>query len=101
MGLDKKLDKIKEIAEVLKNSRPNTVITFDDGHLTNYTIAFPVLRKFGFRAEFFITPGQIADSNRIKVHQLKEMIDNGMAIGSHGLTHAYLDDLDDVEAIKE
>ena len=77
------------------------VITFDDGHLSNYTIAFPMLLKFGFRAEFFITPKQITNTNRMKVHHLREMIEKGMAIGSHGLTHAYLDDLDDMEAKKE
>ena len=77
------------------------VITFDDGHLSNYTIAFPILCKFGFRAEFFVTPGQISESNRMKVHHLKEMINQGMAVGSHGLTHAYLDDLSNFDAKKE
>lgn len=77
------------------------VITFDDGHLSNYAIAFPILLKFSFRAEFFITSEQISDSNRMNVHQLLEMIDNGMSIGSHGLTHTYLDDLSTMEAKKE
>lgn len=84
-----------------KMSAKGIVITFDDGHLSNYTIAFPILLKYGLRAEFFITPDQITDNNRMKPHHLREMIDNGMSIGSHGLTHAYLDDLSDDRAKKE
>ena len=77
------------------------VITFDDGHLSNYTVALPILLKLGLKAEFFITSGQINQNDRIKVPQLIEMLTQGMGIGSHGLTHAYLDALDDAEAKKE
>lgn len=77
------------------------VITFDDGHLSNYTIAFPILLKYGFKAEFFVSSRQIAGKDRMTVQHLKVMVDNGMSIGSHGITHLYLDDLDDLDAKKE
>ena len=77
------------------------IITFDDGHLSNYTIAFPILRRLGFRAEFFVTSGQIEDNNRMRSHHLRELMDNGMSIGSHGRTHAYLDEMNDDEAKTE
>lgn len=38
------------------------VLTFDDGMASLYSVAFPLLRKFGFRAISFIVPGCIPDS---------------------------------------
>ena len=33
----------------------NVVVTFDDGFLNNYTIAYPILKKYNIKATFFIT----------------------------------------------
>jgi len=35
------------------------LVTFDDGFIDNYTIAFPVLKSYGVRAIFFISTGFI------------------------------------------
>lgn len=91
----------KDIALAKKIPSKGIIITLDDGHLSNYTVAFPILRKLGLKAEFFITSGQVTQNNRMNVSQLREMLAQGMGIGCHGLTHAYLDDLDDAEAKKE
>lgn len=92
------------LRDLLKNNYKGSrdiVITFDDGHISNYTIVFPLLIKFGIKAVFFITPDQIGLGDRINSEQLKEMVRGGMEIGSHGLTHAYLEDVSDTEAIHE
>ncbi len=34
-------------------------ITFDDGYANNHSVAFPILRKFGLKATFFIASGYL------------------------------------------
>lgn len=73
------------------------VISFDDGHESNLEIALPILQEYGFKAEFFITTGWIGTPNYLSAAQIVTLHDAGMGIGSHGVSHRYLDDLDDNE----
>ena len=70
------------------------VLTFDDGHVSNHTLALPLLIKYGFVAEFFITTGRIGKENYLTEEQINDLAYAGMGIGSHGVTHEYLDGLD-------
>ncbi|MEH7332884.1 polysaccharide deacetylase family protein [Neobacillus drentensis] len=38
------------------------VITFDDGHKTNYLYAYPVLKKYGFKATAFLITNRVSDT---------------------------------------
>lgn len=69
------------------------VLTFDDGHESNHSLALPILREYGFRAEFFITTGWIGTSHYLDEAQIRELCGAGMGIGSHGVTHAFMSDL--------
>lgn len=40
---------------VPKDRKPNVIITFDDGYMNNFTVAYPILKKHGLKAAFFIT----------------------------------------------
>lgn len=86
-----------------EGSGPNVVITFDDGHESNLTIAAPLLAERGLSAYFFVTSGFI--NNRpgfMSSSQLKELSDMpGMIIGSHGVTHRFFADMNDSEALEE
>lgn len=66
------------------------VITFDDGKLDQYQNAFPILKKYGFVATFFIPTEQIGTGDAMTWGQVKELSDAGMEIGSHTLDHPYL-----------
>lgn len=68
----------------------NTILTFDDGLLNNYTVAYPILRKLGLTAYFFILVGKIGKNGYMNWQQIKELKDAGMIIGSHGITHRIL-----------
>ncbi len=75
------------------------IITFDDGHYSNYKLAFPILVKYGFKATFFITTNWINQQFHLTNEQIREMAGNGMEICSHGLTHNFLSEMN-AEEIK-
>lgn len=65
------------------------ILTFDDGHISNFELAFPALAARGARADFFVNPVQVGTRGYATWAQLREMADAGMSIQSHGLDHGY------------
>jgi peptidoglycan/xylan/chitin deacetylase (PgdA/CDA1 family) len=64
------------------------VITFDDGHMSVYDYAFPIMNEFGFPGVFYIVANRINNINDfVNVEQITDMVDAGWEIGSHGYTH--------------
>ena len=76
-------------------------ITFDDGDITNYTQALPVLKEFKLKAFFFILAGRIGTEGYMTWEQVRELKDSGMTIGSHCMTHRILSGLPDDELDRE
>lgn len=77
------------------------IITFDDGHISNYISAFPVLKKYNFKATFFLVADRINERNHMCTNNIWEMLNSGMEIGSHGLTHKFLPLMDTKELAYE
>jgi peptidoglycan/xylan/chitin deacetylase (PgdA/CDA1 family) len=82
---------------------PDVVITFDDGHCSNLEIAAPLLCERGLSACFFVTtdfidtrPGFMSGSQLVELASLP-----GMLIGSHGVSHRFLDDLSECDSLAE
>ena len=72
--------------------RQSAVITIDDGYNVGYTVAWPILKKFGYPATLFvytdyIRGGPKSGGGSITWEQLAEMRDAGVAIGSHSISH--------------
>jgi peptidoglycan/xylan/chitin deacetylase (PgdA/CDA1 family) len=84
IGLDQLLDFME-----FKSPLPEKaiVITIDDGWLSTYEIAYPILKKFGFPATLFVYTDFIEGDQAMNWSQLKEMAENGFDIQSH--THSY------------
>jgi peptidoglycan/xylan/chitin deacetylase (PgdA/CDA1 family) len=76
-------------------------LTFDDGWESDYTEAFRVLREVGMRATFFVVPSLVETAGYLRWQQLREMVAAGMEIGSHSLTHPFMQRLSRTELLHE
>lgn len=119
---------LEEFINIKKNSfqlpDKSIIITFDDGFRDNYLYAFPILKKFSFRANFFVVSDYIGsqspfpwlkwDSQAISHYKQnksywlplnkKEIIklsDFGHKINSHSKKHRALNTLDNIQAKDE
>jgi len=62
-------------------------LTFDDGNLSDYDIAFPILHERRVSATFFVIVDKVGQKGFLSWRQIIEMNKNGMNFGSHSLTH--------------
>jgi peptidoglycan/xylan/chitin deacetylase (PgdA/CDA1 family) len=68
------------------------MITIDDGYNVGYTVAWPILKKFGYPFTMFIYTdyvrgGSKAGGGSMTWEQLAEMRDAGVSIQSHTVSH--------------
>ena len=69
------------------------LITFDDGHLNNYTTAFPIMQKYGFTGVLYIVANYMGTDQYMNADQIKEMAAAGWEVGSHSISHLDLTSL--------
>ena len=84
------LEKIRQYLEGKSVPEKSVVITFDDGMESDFLVAFPVLKRYGFQATFFVNPGTVGQAGYLPAASLKKMSEAGMDIGSHGFDHIFL-----------
>lgn len=67
------------------------MLTFDDTVLDQYTVVNPTLKKYGFKAAYFIMTVSIGKQgkfvNYMSKEQIKTLADEGNTIGSHTYDH--------------
>ena len=63
------------------------VITFDDGHLSVYQNAFPIMYEHGFIGVTYLVCNYIGGENFKTVVQIQAMVYAGWEVGSHSFTH--------------
>ncbi len=89
-----------DLYDALMNGTPlpprPVILTFDDGYLDHYTVAFPLLQKHGFTATFFIITGRADahDPDYLNWSQIAEMAQAGMSMEPHTKTHQSLQERD-------
>jgi peptidoglycan/xylan/chitin deacetylase (PgdA/CDA1 family) len=94
--------KPSRLADVLAVPAPGQfVLSFDDGYLTDYTVAFARLVARGWPGCFFVIASQVGKSRALGWRELREMAAAGMEIGSHSLTHPFLHRADPDEIRRE
>lgn len=83
------------------SARPPCVITFDDGWLDNYTVAYPLLKRFDVPATIFLISEKVGDPNMVTWDQVHEMRANRVSFGSHTATHPVLTEIGDAAVVQE
>lgn len=75
--------------------------TIDDSNLSDATIAGPFLARMGFSAQIFVLTGRIGQKGSLDQIALRDLIDMGHTIGSHGNAHRDWKTLDVGELVDE
>lgn len=70
-------------------SRP-ILLSFDDTHEAHFSIAKPVMDRYGFKGVFFIMTVCIGKKNYMTSDQIKELSNSGHVIGCHTYDHPYV-----------
>src|SRR5579863_7150357 len=81
--------------------RKSLLITFDDGHESDFAIAAPELARRNLHAVFFIISSYIGRPGYLTREQILDLQKQGFEIGSHGLTHARLSQMSAADASYE
>lgn len=72
----------KELVDALKNktSLPpkSLVLTFDDGYRDNHTYAFPIIKKYGVKANLMLATGLIEGADYLTWDQVSDMKNSGL-----------------------
>ena len=102
-----------------KHPEKTVAITFDDGYLDNLEYAYPILEKYQAKATIYVVvdrhnrdwstykkahhnSGELAREPKLNDEQVQLLANSGLVeIGSHTLTHANLDKLDDAQCLHE
>lgn len=76
-------------------ARDDVAYSFDDGNLSDLTVAAPILRRHGRVGEFFILTGRLDREGYLQPEHLHELRNLGMSVGLHGRDHVDWRRLDD------
>ena len=99
---------LSELVKLENIPEKSIVLTFDDGYEDNFANAFPLLKKYNFKATIYIVlnrfennwamdkdlnqaSSELNSEKMLSNEQIKEMLDSGLIeIGSHTLDHVNL-----------
>ncbi|WP_084190924.1 polysaccharide deacetylase family protein [Methylomarinum vadi] len=98
------MDQLIEFLDYGQVPERSVLISLDDGWISSYEIAYPLLREFGFNASLFIPTDFInSGSNRaVSWAQLKEMVsDSIIDIQCHSKSHRDLSTINGNESFAE
>ncbi|MFH0925436.1 MAG: polysaccharide deacetylase family protein [bacterium] len=97
------INNLKDISReiITHNKKKLVMVTFDDGYDDNYSYAMPVLEGYGIPGTFFITTNWIDTKGMMSWKEIGYLQKKGMAIESHTTSHRYLDDLTEIEVVRE
>ena len=97
---DKKTLKMEELKGLdYKLPKNSILITFDDGYKNNYTLAFPILKKYNMKATIFLNTKFIEkDEAYLNWDEIREMYESGL-VDFQLHTHSHQLTVKDIEVL--
>jgi peptidoglycan/xylan/chitin deacetylase (PgdA/CDA1 family) len=103
---------LDDVQAFVRGERPlrdgSVLITIDDGFVSTFQYALPVLRRYGAPSVTFVTVAEIGKPGPRELperfmtwDELRQLGEGGMAVGSHSLTHRSLGGLTEPDARDE
>jgi peptidoglycan/xylan/chitin deacetylase (PgdA/CDA1 family) len=89
IGLDTLISSLRDGRQLPDRA---VVISFDDGYISIYEQAFPMLQAFDYPFSLFLStePIDSGQRNYMSWQQIREMSDAGVVIGNHMIDHPYM-----------
>lgn len=76
---------------------PLITVSFDDGHETTYSVAMPLLQKYGIRTTQYLLSGTADNPAYVSWKQMEQMQKAGHEIACHTVSHENLTLLEDAD----
>ena len=81
------LRRVQAILDMVATSKSRVEITVDDGNESDVSVLLAELSKRGLLATFFVCAGRIGKPGFLDRSQLRQLVEAGMGVGSHGWGH--------------
>ncbi len=85
---------LEEIAKRLNSGLPlpehAAALSVDDGYLSFYQVALPIIEEFGFSVSLFVNTDAVGQPGYMSWAQLADAEKRGVVIGNHTASHPYM-----------
>lgn len=78
---------MSEFYDRIMGRTPPQAIWFDDGYIEDYTIIYPLLKRYNVVGSLAIVTSRIGKRGFLNVDQMKIMMNEGWKVASHSVTH--------------
>lgn len=87
---------LSQVIKAIKEKKPlpqkSIAITIDDGYISVYKEAYPLLKEANFTFTLFVNSNAISvnSKNYMSWEQIRKLYKNGVEIGNHSASHLYM-----------
>jgi peptidoglycan/xylan/chitin deacetylase (PgdA/CDA1 family) len=100
--IQKKCEPNTSNTAVFNQDKASAVIVMDDGWDSQFSIAYSILKKYGFKGNISVIPSKVDKEKYVSYQELKALYDKaGWDLLDHTLTHQNLISLSKTEKTKE